>query len=176
MMQQRMGVRHFEFHVSRQSRDRYQFDQALFQLTGNVVFANFHAARVFAQRLNDKRDLVSFPEQAVKAGQINAMGLIDEISHLMLENYRQQVNPNIMRDALQALDEQFGADTVDRAIERFSDEFPPLTVYRREQTLDEWLTDDTSGMPNRELALEEMLMLWLSNANPAFSPFMELFD
>ena len=34
----------FEFHVSRQSRDRYQFDQSLFSYNGNVIFANFHAA------------------------------------------------------------------------------------------------------------------------------------
>jgi glycosidase len=175
-MLRKMGVRHLEFHVSRQSRDRYQFDRAFFQLTGNVVFANFHAARVFAQRMNDKRDLVNFPEQAVKAGHINAMGLIDEISHLMVESYRQQVNPTIMADALQALDTRFGQDDVDGAIERFADEFPALAVYRREQALDEWLKGETDGISNRELALEEMLMLWLSNMNPAFSPFMELFD
>ena len=70
-----------EFHVSRQARDRYDFDETLFSLSGNVLFANFHGARVFAQKMNDRRDLVSFPEQAVKAGQINAMGLIDEILH-----------------------------------------------------------------------------------------------
>ena len=29
--------------------------------------------------MNDKRDLLRFPEQAVKASQINAMGLIDGI-------------------------------------------------------------------------------------------------
>ena len=169
-------MRHFEFHISRQARDRYQFDQSMFQLDGNVVFANFHAARVFAQRMNDKRDLVNFPEVAVKAGHINAIGLIDEISHLMVENYRQQVNPNVIRDALQALDVKFGQESVDGVVERFSDEFPALAVYRREQTLDEWLKGETDGVPNRELALEEMLMLWLSNLNPAFSPFMELFD
>jgi hypothetical protein len=59
-----------EFHVSRQARDHYQFDQALFGLTGNVLFANFHAARVFAQKINQQRDLVTYPEKAVKAGQI----------------------------------------------------------------------------------------------------------
>jgi glycosidase len=176
IMLTKMGLRHFEFHVSRQSRDRYQFDQSFFQLVGNVVFANFHSARVFAQRMNDKRDLVNYPEQAVKAGQINAMGLIDEVSHLMVENYRQQVNPNIMADALQVLDDDFGQEAVDGVIKRFSDEFPALTVYRREQALDEWLQGETDGVSNRELALEEMLMLWLSNSNPAFSPFMELFD
>ncbi|MER3457579.1 MAG: hypothetical protein C4309_02035, partial [Chloroflexota bacterium] len=64
-----------EFHVSRQARDRYQFDEALFALSGNVIFANFHAARAFAQKINQKRDLINFPEQAVKAGELNAMGL-----------------------------------------------------------------------------------------------------
>ncbi len=175
-MVKKMGVRHFEFHVSRQSRDHYQFDQFFYQLTGNVIFANFHAARVFAQRMNEKRDLANYPEQAVRAGQVNAMGLIDEISHLLVEYYRQQVNPNIISDALEALDSRFGPDAVDRVIERFADEFPALAVYRREQSLIDWLQGETDGFSNREIALEETLMLWLSNMNPAFSPYMELFD
>ena len=70
----------FEFHISKAARERYQFDESLFGLSGNVVFANFHAARVFAQRMNAQRDLVRFPEQAVKSGQITAMGLIDGAS------------------------------------------------------------------------------------------------
>jgi hypothetical protein len=175
-MPRKIGPRHFEFHVSRQSRDRYQFDQSFFQLTGNVIFANFHAARVFAQRMNDKRDLVNFPEQAVKAGQLNAMGLLDEIGHLLVDTYRQQVNPNVMGQALLALDAQFGQPAVDGVLERFADEFPPLAVYRRERPLDEWLAGDTNGVSNRELALEELLMLWLANMNPAFASFNELFD
>ena len=74
-----------EFHISRLARDRYQFDQSLFALNGNVVFANFHAARVFAQKLNERRDLIAFPEQAVQSGQINAMGIIDEILHMVMQ-------------------------------------------------------------------------------------------
>jgi hypothetical protein len=69
-----------EFHISRQSRNRYQFDLSLFSYSGNVIFANFHAARLFAQRINEKRDVIQFPERAVRAGQVNAMGLIDEIT------------------------------------------------------------------------------------------------
>ena len=91
---------YFEFHVSRHARDRYEFDDVLFALSGNVIFANFHAARVFAQKMNSKRDLVTFPEQAVKAGQLNAMGLIDELLHYVAAQYRQQVNPQAMSNAL----------------------------------------------------------------------------
>jgi len=165
-----------EFHISRQARDQYQFDQTLFALSGNVIFANFHAARVFAQRINAKRDLIRFPEQGVKAGQINAMGLIDEIMHLVVSLYREQENPQVARQALDWLDEKLGQETIDTALREFADEFPPLVVYRRETALDDYLAGESDGVPHHQIVLEEMLMLWLANANPAFSPFRELFD
>src|SRR4030065_1804716 len=89
-----------EFHVSRKARDLYQFDDTLFALSGNVILTNFHAARVFAQKMNEKRDLIRFPEQAVRAGQINAMGLIDEILHYVVGLYRQQKNSQIIAESL----------------------------------------------------------------------------
>ncbi len=161
-----------EFHVSRFARDKYQFDQTLFALNGNVIFANFFAARSFAQKINQKRDLANFPEQAVKAGQINALGLMDELLHFVVEQYREQKNPEVMNAALAWLHEKISVDALDAALRKFADEFPPLKVYRREITLDEYLADDA----NRQDALEEMIMLWLSNMNPACAPFMELFD
>ncbi|HFD38761.1 MAG TPA: alpha-amylase, partial [Anaerolineae bacterium] len=126
-----------EFHVSRQARDRYRFDDALFSLRGNVLLADFHAARVFAQRMNDRRDLVRYPEQAVKAGQINALGLIDEISHYLVHLYRQQRNPQVLEQALYWLYDQVGQEQTDAALRRFADQFPPLAVYRREIDLDD---------------------------------------
>ena len=89
-----------EFHVSREARDLYQFDESLFSLRGTVVIPNFRAARQFADQMNQRRDLVRYPEQAVKAGQINAMALIHEILHLMIVTYRQQTNPAALSDAL----------------------------------------------------------------------------
>ncbi len=164
-----------EFHISRQARDRYQFDQSLFALSGNVILANFHAARVFAQKVNDRRDLIRFPERAVKAGQINAMGLIDEILHYIVGLYRQQENPQAVEQALAWLVDRHDSGAVDTALGRFVDEFPPLAVYRREVGPQAYLDGATAGVPHRHIVLEEMLMLWLANANPAFSPFRELF-
>ena len=42
--------------------------------------------------------------------------------------------------------------------------------------LNTYLEGETAGVPHRLIVLEEMLMLWLANMNPAFSPFIELFD
>src|SRR3990172_5765564 len=165
-----------EFHIARAARDRYQFDQSLFSLSGNVILANFHAARLFVQKINQKRDLIRFPEQAVKAGQINAMGLIDEILHYVVGLYRQQKKSQVMSEALDWLERNLGQEAVDNALQRFTEEFPALAVYQRELGVAEYLAGESGGVPNRQIALEEMLLLWLANANPAFSPPLEFFD
>lgn len=174
--QDREYGRTMEFHVSRAARQRYQFDESLFSTRGSVIFANFHAARVFAQRINDQRDVINFPERAVNAGQINAMGMIDEILHLVIAQYREQQNPQLMQQALSWLDAQVGGGDVDTTLRIFADDFPPLAVYRGETTIDEYMRGATDGVSNREILLEELLMLWLANANPAYQPFRELFD
>ena len=166
----------FEFHISRKSRHRYQFSDSLYSLSGNVIFGDFHAARTFAQKMNEQRDLIHFPEQAVKAGQINAMGLIDELLHYVAREYRMQVNPQALEKALSWLDTRLGKEKVDHALRRFTDEFPPLEVYRGDSAIDEYLWGRTDGLLNRQIALEELLMLWLANTNPAFSPYQELFN
>jgi len=166
----------FEFHVSRSARDRYQFDQVLFALNGNVVFANFHGARLFAEKMNAKRDLVRFPEMAVRAGQINALGLIDEILHFVIALYRQQVKPTVMAEALEDLDARLGPERVTIALRRFVADFPPVAVYRQEIEAETYLHGDTQGIPNRQLLLEELLLLWITNLNPAAAQYLELFD
>jgi hypothetical protein len=165
-----------EFHISRLARKRYNFDEALFSSNGNVIFATFHAARTFAQRMNAKRDLVQFPEKTVKAGQINAMGLIDESLHSIVHQYREQKNPKVMGKAIAWLNEKIGDDEIDKTLSQFADEFPPLQVHRGEIHLTDYLNGETEGIPNKHILLEELIMLWLANTNPAFSPYLELFD
>jgi len=165
-----------EFHISRKARDRCQFDQALFATNGNIIFPNFRAALVFAQKMNQRRDLVRFPEQGVKAGQINAMGLIDEILHYITAQYRDQKKREVMAEALAWLDTKLGKKALDEVLRKFTEDFPPLAVYRREITAHKYLAGKTDEVPNRQIVLEELLMLWLENMNPAFAPYLELFD
>ena len=169
-------IAHREFHVSRRARERYQFDATLFALNGNVLLANFRAAREFAQKMNAPRDLVHHPEQTVRAGDINAMGLIDEILHLVVAKYREQINPAVLQHAFDWLAARFDRRTIDAALVRFCQEFPPRAVYRREVSLKDYLAGETADTPNRHIVLEEMVMLWLANMNPAYSPYLELFD
>ncbi len=159
-----------EFHICREARDCYGFDENLFSLNGNVIFADFHAARVFTQRMNDRRDLIRFPETAVKAGQINAMGLIDEIMHLVVRLFQERVASGAMGRALLHLRRRIGKAELQRMLLEFTDNFPPVEVYRGKSQAATWLKGKS------EEALEELLMLWLANQNPAFAVYLELFD
>ncbi len=165
-----------EFHVSRSARDLYQFDDNLFSVRGTVMMPNFRAARLFAQRMNERRDLVNFPEQAVRASQINAMALIHELLHLVILIYRERQNPQIWQHALEELAEQLETGPVEDTLVRFVDDFPAVSVYRGKQEPEAYLEGETGEDPNRHVTLEEMLLLYLENSNPAFSPYLELFD
>ena len=46
----KMGYSEFvkmEFHISRQARDYFQFNQSIINMSGNVIFANFDGAQLF---------------------------------------------------------------------------------------------------------------------------------
>jgi glycosidase len=165
-----------EFHISRRARDKYQFDEDLFAYDGNVIFANFLAARKFTHKINALRDLVSFPEQAAKTSQLNAMGLIDEIFHHIFKLYREQKDANILRNLVNHLEVRLSPGNLDAFLELFIREFPPPQVYKRALDPRAYLQGQTSSTPNRELLLEELVMLWLEVENPALGNYQELFN
>jgi len=53
---------------------------------------------------------------------LNALGLIDEIMHFVVGLYREQRAPQVLHDALAALDARLGPETVDATLERFTEE------------------------------------------------------
>jgi glycosidase len=165
-----------EFHVSRAARDHYRFDQSLYQITGNVVLANPRGAHEFAHRMNDLRDRTRYPDRFVHAGELNAMGLIDELSHLVVKLYDEHARKRtgrerrVFSDGLDFIISRVGAEATYATLERFTEAFPPVDVYRGAQSSASYLAANSVD------ALEELLMLWLENANPAFDKFDELFD
>ena len=165
-----------EFHVSRAARDRYEFDDALFGVNGNVVFANFQAARRFAQKINEQRDLDTEPESAVRAGDISAMGLVDEILHFVIDLYQRERNSEAVAKALQEVGGKVGEDELGKTLLAFAEHFPTIQAYRGDATAEDYLAGNTDGTPNRQIVLEELLLLWLANQNEAYSQLEELFD
>jgi hypothetical protein len=161
-----------EFHISRESRDRYQVSDALFNFVGNVVFADLAQCRDLAWRMSESRD----PNNPVQPGALFAMGLIDEISHALVAQYRRSRDPQVTGAALQWFSARVGEANVERLLRSFVEEFPNAALYRGQAKHDEWLNGSTEGLAHREAVLEELMLLWLANQNPAFRPFRELYD
>jgi glycosidase len=165
-----------EFHISRNARERYQFAETLFSYNGNVVFANMGACREFAHRMNQVRDAERYPDRAVHAGKLYAMGLIDEASHVLIAQYRKQFDPEVMTAGLAWFAAQVGEEKLNAMLLAFVEQFPGSTIIVGRETPKEWLAGQTEGTPHRAAALEELLLLWTANRNQAFRPFEELFD
>ncbi|MFL7867586.1 MAG: alpha-amylase family glycosyl hydrolase, partial [Anaerolineales bacterium] len=158
-----------EIHVSRPARKTYQFDEGLFSPRGRAAVADYAAARRFAETMSMHRS------QPVPASDINAMGLLNEVFQVLLRHYEQQ-NPGVFRRGLDWLAANVGETPLETTLVRFTDEFPPQAVYHGETPGLAFLNAASEGVPNRELSLEEILLLHITNLNPATQPYRDIFD
>jgi glycosidase len=165
-----------EFHISRKAREKYQFDQGLFSIDGDILIANFQAARVLSHAMNLVRGAAIHPEQSVSASHINAMGLIDEIFHYVFSLYKRSKDPEISNQAFVALEAGLGPTAADELLQRFIREFPPTEVFHGQLSPQEYLQSQTRGIPNKIIALEEMILLWIADRNPALKNYSDLFS
>lgn len=166
----------FEFLISRKSRDKYQFEKILFSTKGGVLFQNIHEVRIFTKKMNDKLNLISFPELSVRVSEINGMGLEHEIFHHILSKYRDEIDPQLNESLLNYLLEQNDEEEIESIYKLFVDQFPNNKIYHNEMDLDEYLEGETDDTPNKHIIIEEILNLWLGNQNPAFQKYLELID
>ena len=165
-----------EFHVSREARDGFDLDENLFSVHGAALFADLGAAQRAAFKMNKKRDVARFPELAVRASDLYAAGLLDELLHLLVQTYRERVNDSLLAEALEKLSAELGPDALNETLTVFAETFPATAVYRGEQTVAEYLAGETDGVPHRQVVLEELLLLYLANRNQALAQFVALFN
>ncbi len=161
-----------EFHVSREARDRCRFDEALFASSGHAVLAHPAAAYRFAAALDQSRP----GAPPASAAELFALGLLDEAAHLACAHWRRDHEPHGLRDGLAHLRQSLDGAAVDAMLLAFVERFPPVAVYRGDVSASAWLARATADRPHAEVALEELLLLWLANANPAATAYRELFD
>lgn len=144
--------------------------------TGNIVFPNFRTVRELAYAINVQRGTIGNGEKEVRAGFLNAAGLLDEIGHYLVRLYDEQENPGVIARAARHAEKILGAEVLNKTLLQFIQEFPPKAVYQGLQTAQEYFVSSIAGRPNRDIALEELIMLHLANINPAHKRIKELFD
>ncbi|MDP1677170.1 MAG: alpha-amylase family glycosyl hydrolase [Bacteroidota bacterium] len=170
------GKSQFEFHIHADIRKKYVVDDILFASSGNVIFPHFRSVRELASKINQIRKQSGESKNEIRAGHLNAMGLIDEINHVIIRMYEEQENPGVIHRAYQFLKNSIGEEKLEKTLQQFLTLFPPSAVYKNQQTIADYFLKSTDGKLNKEIALEEMMMLFLSNFNPACTDFKEFFD
>ncbi len=159
-----------EFHISRAVREKLNIDELLFSYTGNVIFGNVAASRKLASQLNQAR------------GAGRRSGEDDQRRRSLRHGPHRRAQPRARRplsqgdrprrslsEAIRWFAAKIEPANLERLLLTFVEQFPNVAVYRGELTASEWLNGTTEGLPNREAALEELMLLWLANMNPAFA-------
>jgi glycosidase len=141
--------------------------------------ADLAGARRLAARMNQARALGEAPgTPTIAAGELGALGILHEVFHHVVGRYDQRLSPGALRDAVTELEEEIGGRRLARVLAQFEAQFPdgaqPVAGH------DPPAPDKSPPAPGtaeeRAEALEELLLLALTNANPAAEPLRELFD
>jgi len=175
-----------EFLVLKNIRTVCGFSDSLFSSSEKTSKANIKNVRLFAKKINDNKALLlnktplssteSSADFFVKAGDLNAMGLLNRIFHSVCEEYRKQKNPQAFVSALQKSEESVGVKEVSVLLNEFNQEFPPADVYNGTEKAETYLNKMRGGMPNAAFILEDTMLLHLTLENPAYKPYLFLFD
>jgi glycosidase len=150
--------------ITRTARDHYQFDGSIFLPDGNIVLADFAAARKLAAQMSEVRT------QPVPASDIYALALIDEALRVVVRHF---APPALMSAAVSHVDQQLGTESVTATEKIFVSEFPPEVVYRGAEEVEEYLVKVSNG---RIKTVEELIYVFAHNVNPAIEPLVELVD
>ena len=151
-------------HITRTSRDTYNFSSDFFTPDGRVAIDSFATARKFASQMTAVR------AQPVPASDLYALSLIDEAMRILVKHFAPS---SVLSNAVTSVNENIGLDPLEQTEKKFISEFPPENVYRGEQKVEEYLSKLTNG---RVKTVEELIYVFTHNANPAISPLLDLVD
>jgi len=164
------------FHISKSTRIKYKFDDSFYSLNGNLIIANSQAARYISDKINEVRKNEGAFDQLTTAGEINALGILHEVYHYLINHYVQKENPGIIKRSIDFLKSALNDEKINKVLLKFVEEFPPLDVYRGKIKTEEYLNGKTGNKSNEELILEELIILHFENTNPAAARLNELFS
>jgi hypothetical protein len=94
----------YYFHVSKESRLKYDFEDTLFSLVGDLIISDAKTARKLTEKINKKRREDGRHNELIAVGQLNALGLMHEIFHLLIRKYEETDNPGVFGRNLEFLD------------------------------------------------------------------------
>lgn len=160
-------------HARKTARDAYfptRFDDVFFRPRGDIAFKDSGDARRFADRIN-VRDERSGAD-SLRPAEIAAMALVHEIFHAVIGVYRKK-NAASFEKLREQLGEKLGSGARETLL-TFLRTFPTPAIYKQMQGEAEGDTPEKllrrEGVQAEDEYTEEVILLWLTNQNPAYAP------
>ena len=166
----------YNFHVSKAARNKYDFDKTLFSINGDLIIADFRQARILTNKINAKRKSEGDSAGFVTSGHLNALGLLHEIFHYLIRIYEDVENPGVLDRGIKYLLTHIEEKELNKVLHEYINEFPPLEVFKGKISSEEYLNGKTEEKSNKEIILEELIILQLENSNPATISLEELYS
>jgi glycosidase len=159
--------------ISRASRLKYNFSADFFRPDGHMILTDLASARAFASQMS------ALHADPVSATDLYALSLLDEAYHILLKHFYSRYT-GVMGRAMGVLQSNLGSK-YDLTLSKFTEEFPPMTVFRGEVTAGVYLSTNIPhfgdfGRGVRAATIEEMLLINNSNSNPALKGYKNLID
>ena len=117
-------------HAEKNTRDKYQFPDDKYGIDGKLEVKNIHDSRLIAANMNLHRDILHFPEQAVKSGEIYAISLMNQIFQYIIRSYIEKNKRDILTEAVDYAISDLSLTEITRVFDLYLKEFPPLDVYK----------------------------------------------
>ncbi|MEA2752586.1 MAG: hypothetical protein QOI41_6729, partial [Myxococcales bacterium] len=160
-------------HARKTARDAYfptRFDDVFFTPRGDVAFKDTGDARRFADKVNVRDERTG--AAALRPAEVAAMALVHEIFHAVIGLYRKKHGERFAELQRQA-GEKIGPDGVKETLRTFLNAFPTPAIYKQmqgegDETAEKLLARD--GKAAEDEYTEEVILLWLTNQNPAYDP------
>lgn len=164
--------------ILRDIRSNLNLENFEFNDKGNIVFGGeIYKVRKFVQQLNEKKDLINFPEMAVKVGHFNGSALLFEINNSLIKKYKEKHDlEDLNKDIYSYLKKGLGKENIQEAVKKLVEEYPPKKIYEDKMSVEAFLDKAVNGEKNKHRFQEEFINLYLANSNPSFSSYIDLFD
>jgi glycosidase len=171
----------FGFPLSRRSWERYGVKELTAERGPGREAPEVYTLRLFAHRVNAVRLAAAGPAVTLEAGQLFTAEVIVEALRWVAVQYCHGDNPEALPRGREWTEIHRGRPVVEAPPPAFVGLFPPRDVARGEAEEENYLGGKSlvatgASVPNRDVALAEMIILAVLMENPAFRPLRELFD
>lgn len=162
--------------ISAEARKIWNLDRTHLTEDGHVIIADIRLARAMMLRLQTTRIRETGRTMPLRAGEFFGIGLLHEVYHALFRAYRRQKKSTVFQEAWDVLQRTLPRPALVQVLQSFVTAFPPESIVKGETSIDTYLHRVLSHEPMRQKLLEELILLWMHNENPALTPYRFLFD